>query len=75
MGKSALILFGSVLFCREPRAKSEKKGCRGQKAGKKGINSNSIRLLAGRLLAGFVAAFVISYTGILFKDVGLRFLS
>ena len=38
------------------------------------VNNNNSRLLV-HLLTGFVAAFVISYTEIVFNDVGLRFLS
>ena len=74
-GRSTRILFVSVSFWREPRVETGRKNMwpRVETGRKKGLITTLT--VVSRLLAGFVAAFVISYTGIVFKDVGLRFLS
>ncbi len=62
------------MFWRELWAKSgQKAGKKKDGAGKKGFIPTLLQVVV--LLAGFVAAFVISYIEILFKAVGLRFLS
>ena len=55
------------------KKRAKKKMVRAKSGKNKRSRNNTTTVVA--LLAGFVAAFVISYIGILFKAVGLRFLS